>query len=234
MSPQLVAAQGLSVQGFRSMGVATGVKKGRPDLALIVSDVPDTVAAAVFTQNAFAAAPVHLGRQHVADGNLQAIVVNAGNANACTGRQGLRDALQMAQETADALGIQKEQVLVCSTGIIGHKLPMDKVVPGIHGCAARLDEGHGTEAAHAILTTDSGPKEARRTFQANGITYTLAGIAKGAGMIHPNMATMLGFVVTDAPIARGGVQRACRRPWMSASTRSASMATNPPTTPAPC
>ena len=208
MSPLLLASKGLSVAGFRSMGVATGVKKNRPDLALIVSDVPNTAAAAVFTQNAFAAAPVHLGRQHVADGHLQAIVINAGNANACTGRQGLRDALRMAQTTADALGIAKEEVLVCSTGIIGHKLPMDKIVPGIAECAARLDDGHGTEAAHAILTTDSGPKEARRTFQANGHTYTLAGIAKGAGMIHPNMATMLGFVVTDAPVARSAIKQA--------------------------
>lgn len=208
MSPQLLAPTGLRVQGFRSMGVATGVKSGRPDLALIVSDVPDTVAAAVFTQNAFAAAPVHLGRQHIADGRLRAIVVNAGNANACTGRQGLRDALEMAQLTGDALGIRKEEVLVCSTGIIGRPLPMDKIRPGIQDCANRLDEGDGQQAAHAILTTDSGPKQATRSFEANGTTYTIAGIAKGAGMIHPNMATMLGFLLTDAPVDRRSAQQA--------------------------
>ncbi|MGB1586447.1 MAG: bifunctional glutamate N-acetyltransferase/amino-acid acetyltransferase ArgJ [Thermoplasmatota archaeon] len=211
MSPQLLAPTGLQVQGFRSMGVATGVKNGRPDLALIVSDVPGTVGAAVFTQNAFAAAPVHLGRQHVADGHLQAIVINAGNANACTGRQGLRDALQMSQTTGDALGIAKEQVLVCSTGIIGRPMPMDKILPGITQCAQRLDEGTGQEAAHAILTTDSGPKQALRRFTANGHEYTIAGIAKGAGMIHPNMATMLGFLVTDAPVARRAIQPALQQ-----------------------
>lgn len=201
MSPQLAAPSGLlSVPGFRAMGVATGVKTGRPDLAIIHSIHPGTSAAAVFTQNAFAAAPVHVGRQHVADGRIQAIVVNAGNANACTGRQGLRDCLTMADEAATALGLKREQVLVCSTGIIGRPMPMDKIVPGIHACADVLDDGVGGEAALAILTTDSGPKEVQSEFTIDGVTYHIAGIAKGAGMIHPNMATMLAFLVTDAAV----------------------------------
>ena len=201
MSPQLMADVHLhQVPGFRAMGVATGVKKERADLAIIVSDVPGTTGAAVFTQNAFAAAPVHVGRQHAGDGDLRAIVVNSGNANACTGRQGLRDALTMAEEAAAALGVEKEQILVCSTGIIGRPMPMAKIVPGIHECAKQLDAAKGNEASLAILTTDSGPKTAHRVFRANGRDYQIAGIAKGAGMIHPNMATMLGFMVTDAPI----------------------------------
>lgn len=201
MSPQLEAYQGLmTVPGFRATGYATGVKTGRPDLAIIHSTHPNTTAAAVFTQNAFAAAPVHVGRQHVADGRIQAIVINAGNANACTGRQGLRDCLTMADEAAQALGLKREQILVCSTGIIGRPMPMDKIVPGIHAAVATLDDAVGGEAALAILTTDSGPKEAQATFTIDGVEHHIAGMAKGAGMIHPNMATMLGFLVTDANV----------------------------------
>jgi len=201
VSPKLAAPEGiLAVEGFRAMGVAAGLKADRPDVALIVSDRPGTQGAAVFTQNAFAAAPVHISRQHVADGDVRAIVVNAGNANACTGRQGLRDALRMARLTAEVLDLAPEQVVVASTGIIGRPLPMDKVEAGIRDCAARLGEAKGSEAAHAILTTDSGPKEVARTAAACGRTFRVAGIAKGAGMIHPDMATMLAFLVTDAPV----------------------------------
>ncbi len=182
------------------MGVHAGIKKARRDVALIVSDAPATVGAAVFTQNAFAAAPVHVSRQHVANGDVRAIVVNSGNANACTGRQGLRDALSMARTAAEQLGIQPEQVLVCSTGIIGRPLPLASVLAGIKDCASRLDHAVGGEAADAILTTDSGPKEASRTVTIDGIEYHVAGMAKGAGMIHPNMATMLALMATDAPV----------------------------------
>ncbi len=199
--PQLVQPEGvLAVPGFRAMGVHAGLKKERPDVGLIVCDGPSPAGAAVFTQNAFAAAPVHVSRQHVANGDVRAIVVNSGNANACTGRQGLRDALGMARLTAQELGIQPEQVVVCSTGIIGRPMPMDKIKQGIHLCAASLDDAAGGEIAQAIMTTDSGPKQALEHVEAGERRFTVAGIAKGAGMIHPNMATMLGFLVTDAPV----------------------------------
>ncbi len=199
---RLALSEGLhTIAGIRAMGVHAGIKKARRDMALIVSDVPGTVGAAVFTQNAFAAAPVHVSRQHVANGDVRAIVVNSGNANACTGRQGLRDALAMARTAATELGLEPEQVLVCSTGIIGRAMPMEAVLAGIHDCAKRLDNAVGGEAADAILTTDSGPKEAARTVEVDGVEYHVAGIAKGAGMIHPNMATMLALMATDAPVA---------------------------------
>jgi len=200
MSPRLQAPEGiLAVPGIQAMGIAAGIKKERRDVALIYSSVPST-GAAVFTQNAFAAAPVHISRQHVADGDIRAIVVNSGSANACTGRQGLRDALKMAEETASALGIRKDQVIVCSTGIIGRPLPMEKIIAGIQQCAIDLPNAVGGEAAQAILTTDSGPKQTVRTCKIDGKSVTIAGMAKGAGMIHPNMATMLAFMATDAAV----------------------------------
>ncbi len=209
MSPHLAASHGLlAVPGIRAMGVRAGLKKDRPDVAVIASSGLNTTAAAVFTQNAFAAAPVHVSRQHVADGDIRAIVVNSGNANACTGRQGLRDALRMAKVTADELGIKPEQVLVCSTGRIGIPLPIHKVEVGILDCIARLDDAVGSEVANAILTTDNGPKEASRKFMVGDLEYTLAGICKGAGMIHPNMATMLAFLVTDATIPAPALRQA--------------------------
>ncbi len=198
--PEL-AVSSFQVPGFQSMGVACGIKQsGRPDVALIVSEEPDTTVAMVSTQNPFAAAPVHVSRQHAANGQARAIVINSGNANACTGRQGLRDALTMARDTAEALGLDPEEVMVASTGIIGEPMPMDQVRAGIKDCAGRLGEGTGDEAAHAILTTDSGPKQTHAAIQVDGRTVTVAGIAKGAGMIHPNMATMLGFITTDASV----------------------------------
>ncbi|MGB0651911.1 MAG: bifunctional glutamate N-acetyltransferase/amino-acid acetyltransferase ArgJ [Thermoplasmatota archaeon] len=207
---QLIQHPGLrAVAGFRAAGVHCGLKKDRPDLALIVSDRP-AVGAVVTTQNAYAAAPVHVSRQHAADGDVRAIVVNAGIANACTGRQGLRDALEMARRTAGELGAEPEQVLVASTGIIGEPLPMEPIRDGIRSAAATLDEAAGDEAALAILTTDSGPKSTFATFEHDGRTYRLAGIAKGAGMVHPNLATMLSFLVTDAPVGPDDL-RGCLR-----------------------
>ncbi len=197
-----------SVKGFTAHGVHCGLKKQRPDLAIILSTVPNTQAAAVFTQNAFAAAPVHVSRQHVADGNIQAIVVNSGNANACTGRQGLRDAVEMASLTAERLGLEESQVFVCSTGRIGVSLPMEKIRAGIDACTKELPSAIGTEITQAIMTTDTGPKEAQTSFVVDGHEYNIAGIAKGAGMIHPNMATMLGFIATDAPIHAAHLRRA--------------------------
>ncbi len=197
-----------SVKGFKAHGVHCGLKKQRLDLAVILSTEPDTQAAAVFTQNAFAAAPVHVSRQHVADGNIQAIVVNSGNANACTGRQGLRDAVEMTARTAANLGLKEDQVFVCSTGRIGVPLPMEKIRAGIDACTNELPDSLGTEVTQAIMTTDTGPKEAQASIVVDGIEYNIAGIAKGAGMIHPNMATMLGFIATDAPVHAAHLRRA--------------------------
>lgn len=208
--PQLSLSDGLlQVPGIQATGVHAGLKSGgRPDVAIIHSLSERTTCAAVFTQNAFAAAPVHLSRQHVADGDIRAIVVNSANANACTGRQGLRDALEMARTTAACLGLDEKQVLVCSTGRIGVPMPIEKVLSGITKAAAELPDAVGGEVAQAILTTDSGPKQASTTFTIEGHTLQIAGISKGAGMIHPNMATMLGFIATDATIPASDLRAA--------------------------
>ncbi|HLF16827.1 MAG TPA: bifunctional glutamate N-acetyltransferase/amino-acid acetyltransferase ArgJ [Candidatus Thermoplasmatota archaeon] len=188
------------VPGFQAQGVHAEIKKKRRDVAVIVSDRPSK-GAAVFTKNAFAAAPVLVSRQHVQNGDIRAIVCNAGNANACTGEQGLADARAMADAAGQALGIEPDQVIVCSTGIIGRPLPLEKVVWGIEAAAQSLGEAKGGEAAEAITTTDSHPKTVFVEINVAGRAFHVAGIAKGAGMIHPNMATMLAFLVTDAPLS---------------------------------
>lgn len=195
----------LQVSGFRAAGFAAGIKRKKLDVALITSDGPASTAA-VFTQNAFRAAPVMVSRDHLAKGDIRAIVVNSGNANAATGEQGLKDAREMADLTAAELGLDPHQVLVSSTGLIGAPLPMQKIRAGIKACADRLDEGTGMEAAEAILTTDSSTKTAHRVVEADDRRFTVAGMAKGSGMIHPNMATMLAFLTTDAPVSQGDLQ----------------------------
>jgi glutamate N-acetyltransferase / amino-acid N-acetyltransferase len=187
------------VPGFKAQGVWAQIKKKSKDVCLIVSDRPSK-GAAVFTQNAFCAAPVLVSRENIENGDIRAIVCNAGNANAVTGEQGLADAREMAEVAAKALKLQPDQFIVCSTGIIGRPMPMDKVRAGIREAARTLDQAEGGEAAEAITTTDSRPKTVFVEVKANGRTFHIAGIAKGAGMIHPNMATMLAFLVTDAPL----------------------------------
>jgi glutamate N-acetyltransferase / amino-acid N-acetyltransferase len=186
-------------QGYTASGIACGLKpSGNLDLGVLVSDGP-AVAAGVFTTNRVQAAPVQLTRRHIRRGTTRAIVVNAGNANACTGKQGYADARAMAEQTARALSITKEKVLVNSTGIIGVPLDMEKVHRGIEAAIkARSAEGSDDFAA-AIMTTDTRPKTAEATLA----SARIAGFAKGAGMIAPEMATLLSFVVTDAPIERG-------------------------------
>lgn len=186
------------IAGLRAAGVAAGIKpSGRPDVALLVADAP-VACAGIFTQNRFAAAPVVVCREHLArsGGYVRALVVNSGNANACTGEQGLRDAREMCERVARALGCPVEQVLVCSTGVIGHALPMDKVRAGIDAALAALssEPEAGRRFLHAIMTTDAFPKE----HGAREGAVAVAGVCKGAGMIHPDMATMLAFVATDA------------------------------------
>jgi glutamate N-acetyltransferase/amino-acid N-acetyltransferase len=193
-------------KGFRAVGVHCGIKKVKKDLALIVSDVPAT-AAAVFTLNAVQAAPVVLSKQHHALGTpFRAIVVNSGNANACTGEHGYEHARTMAEVTAESLGISPSEVFVASTGVIGEPLPMEKVCAGIRSASALLSEADHESAAEAIMTTDTFVKSATATFESDGRTISIGGIAKGSGMIHPNMATMLAFITTDAAIERESFQ----------------------------
>lgn len=186
-------------KGYVANGVHCGIKRKRPDLALIVSET-EAAAAAVFTTNLVQAAPLHVSREHVAAGPLRAVVVNSGNANACTGEQGEADARRMAALAARAVGARTEQVAVASTGIIGQRLPMDKVEAGIDAVVAGLGPDKGTDAALAIMTTDTFAKEAAVELEIGGRTVRIGGMAKGSGMIHPNMATMLGFITTDAAV----------------------------------
>ena len=199
-----------SPSGFRAAGIHCGVKREKPDLALLVSEVPAS-AAGVFTTNKVKAAPVRYTQRAIAGGYARAVVVNSGNANACTGKRGLSDAGEMARITAGALGLETPLVLVASTGVIGVPLPMDAIRAGIPRAAMELSSD-GTTAARAILTTDSFPKTAAARAEIDGVEVTIGGMAKGAGMIHPNMATTLCFLTTDASVPpavlRGALKRA--------------------------
>ncbi len=188
-------------QGFSACGFTAGIKEsGLPDLAMLVSDRPAT-AAAVYTQNQSTAAPVHISKAHTANGSLRAAVVNSGNANCATGEQGLADAREMTQIAASRIGCEAGDVFVNSTGIIGHYLPMDLLRSAIPQLEPQADGG--ADFARSIMTTDTFQKEAVATFTANGVNYTIGGCAKGAGMIHPDMATMLAFFTSDAPVTAG-------------------------------
>jgi len=190
--------------GYRFAGIHSGLRAsepGRLDLALVVSDRP-AVAAGVFTQNRVCAAPVQVCRERLPATDARGIVICSGNANACTGQQGLDDARRMTALAANALGVNAKQMLVCSTGVIGRMLPMAVMEAGIPKAAHELAEGADAleRAARAILTTDTRVKVKTRTLNINGTVINLTGVAKGAAMIGPNMATMLAFVLTDAPI----------------------------------
>jgi glutamate N-acetyltransferase/amino-acid N-acetyltransferase len=197
----------LPIAGVR-LGIASaGIKKpGRRDITLIEL-APGSKAAGVFTQNRFCAAPVTLCRQHLAHGNIRALVINTGNANAGTGEEGLKRAHQTCEAVARLMGCADESVLPFSTGVILEPLPIDKILPALPAAQADLAPDHWAEAAHAIMTTDIVAKGASRQAQVGGKTVTVTGIAKGSGMIHPNMATMLGYVATDAAIAPALMQQ---------------------------
>jgi glutamate N-acetyltransferase/amino-acid N-acetyltransferase len=200
-------------KGFRAAGAYVGIKaEGRgPDLALLVSERP-AAAAAVFTTNLAQAAPVTVSREHLARsrGSARGIIVNSGCANACTGEAGLRDAREMARLLAAAIGCPDEQVLVASTGVIGVSLNVDRVREGLPSAIAALGADQGPTAARAIMTTDPFPKEAAARVSVNGSAITIGGMAKGSGMIEPMMATMLGFVTTDAAVPQPLLARALR------------------------
>lgn len=199
-----------SAKGFRAGGVAAGVRyEGRPDLGVISSDRP-CVSAAVFTTNVVQAAPLTVTREAVNTGDVRAVVVNSGNANAATGDQGLRNARRMQELMAELLGLGAREVAVASTGVVGEPLPMEKVEAGLREAVRSLGP-HGEEFAKAILTTDTRVKERAVRMELNGAAVTVGGAAKGSGMIHPNMATMLAFVTTDAAVEKNCLQEALRR-----------------------
>jgi glutamate N-acetyltransferase/amino-acid N-acetyltransferase len=195
--------------GFRAAAAAAGIKAEGPDVALLVADWGCS-AAAVFTTNRAQAAPVVVSREHLAAGQARAVVVNAGCANAGTGEQGLRDAREMAALVAGEIGCRPGEVVVASTGVIGVSLPMDKVRAGIAHAVPCLSRDGGAQAARAILTTDTRPKEAVVEFPLDGHRATIGAMAKGSGMIAPNMATMLAFFTTDAALDPRLLHRALR------------------------
>lgn len=190
-----------AARGFRASAVACGIRTKGNDVCLVVSDVPAT-AACVFTRNQVQAAPLAACRENLqaSGGRARAIVVNAGNANACTGEQGLVAARRTAGEAARLLGLEARDVLVASTGVIGQQLPLEKLLGGLPQAVAELSIEGGAAAAKAIMTTDIVPKESGRMLVTRGGSVTIGGMAKGSGMIHPDMATTLAFVTTDAVV----------------------------------
>ncbi len=197
-------------RGF-SFGIAEAAikKPGRPDLALIYSR-EDSVAAGVFTTNKVKGAPVKLDIERIRSGRARAIVVNSGNANVCTGRKGMMDAKEMARIAALELGIDEEAVYVASTGVIGTPMPMERIRPKIASMAGALNSGFFEDVARAIMTTDTFPKYAARSFKLGGREVRIAAVAKGSGMIHPNMATMLCFIITDIRAEKAVLDRALK------------------------
>jgi len=202
-----------AAKGFKAAAMAAGIKyKDRKDMAMIYSEVP-CKAAAAFTTNIVKAAPVKWDKVIVDNSPYaQAVVINAGIANACTGEEGLRYCMETAEAAAESLSISVSSVLVASTGVIGKQLPMDRIVAGVKAMAPVLDGSResGTSAAMAIMTTDTVKKEAAVQFKAGGKTITIGGMCKGSGMIHPDMCTMLSFVTTDAAISKELLQEALR------------------------
>lgn len=194
-------------KGFHANGKHVGLKKRKLDLALLYSEVPAT-AAAVYTLNQVQAAPLSVTKEAIAvENKVQAVIVNSGNANACTGIKGLKDALEMQQLTADLLNIPSHYVAVSSTGVIGQLMPMNTLREGINNMTLEDEEGFKNFAT-AILTTDTCTKTSSYQFEIDGQTITISGVSKGSGMIHPNMATMLAFVTTDANIEASALQKA--------------------------
>ncbi len=196
-----------SPKGFLAAAIHAGIKPGREkDMALLVSLLPADAAGA-FTTNQVKAGPVRVSQQHLKNGKVRAVILNSGNANACTGVRGIADAKKMTAETALALKSKPHEILVCSTGRIGVPLPIRKVVRGIRLLAKKLGVGRGSLAARAIMTSDTVRKEAAVRLTLGGRRVTIGAMAKGAGMIHPNMATMLCVVTTDAAVDRKTLER---------------------------
>jgi len=197
-------------KGFKAAGLRSGVKKKRNDLGLIFSEIPAN-AAAVYTLNAIQAAPLHITKASIQNGRkIQAVIANSGNANACTGAQGEQDAKMMQQKTAELLSIPEGLVAVASTGVIGVPMPMDIITPAIDQLQPAATPAAAEQFSAAILTTDTFPKTTCYEAKIDGKVVTLAGTAKGSGMIKPNMATMLGFFTTDAAVEQDALQQALK------------------------
>ena len=212
MSIRKISGGVCAAKGFKAAGVPAKIKyEGRNDVALVVADAP-CAATAVFTTNAVAAAPVLYDRVVVKGGKVQAILANSGCANACTGEAGYKDAELSALATAGELGISPKHVLVASTGVIGRRLPMDRLLAGMKDAAGKLarSEEAGLAAEKAVMTTDTKPKQAAVQTKIGGKTVTVGGMCKGSGMIEPNMATMLGFITTDAAVTPAMLRRALK------------------------
>jgi glutamate N-acetyltransferase/amino-acid N-acetyltransferase len=193
--------------GFRAAGLAAGIKRsGASDMTLVVNEGPSTVAAGVFTRNKVKAAPVLWSQQVLTEQSLRAVVLNSGGANACTGPEGFQDTHATAERVAKRLDIGAIEVAVCSTGLIGERLPMPKILSGVDSLVAGLDRGPDSDldAATAVMTTDSVPKQVAKTTSA----WTIGGFAKGAGMCAPNMATMLSLITTDAALSKADADAA--------------------------
>jgi glutamate N-acetyltransferase/amino-acid N-acetyltransferase len=196
-----------AARGFLAAGIAAGIKEsGQPDLAVVINDGPCDAAAGVFTANRVKAAPVLWTQQVAAGGRVRAVVLNSGGANACTGPDGFADTHDTAERLAKALSASAGEIAVCSTGLIGERLPMDRLLPGVDAAAAAASASGGAAAADAIRTTDTVPK----TFQAAGAGYTIGGMAKGAAMLAPALATMLAVLTTDADLSAGELDAALR------------------------
>jgi glutamate N-acetyltransferase/amino-acid N-acetyltransferase len=201
-----------AAKGFRAAAISCGIKNPkieRLDLALIVSDVP-TVTDGLFTTNQVKAAPVRLCMQHLKESDIRAIIANSGNANACTGIRGIQDAKAMARATGEALGIRQRQVLVGSTGIIGMPMPIERITPRVQELSEKLTAKGSEAASRAIMTSDTKPKTYAIEVPCAGGSFRVGGIAKGAGMICPNMATMLCFITTDAKVGKAEMNKAVR------------------------
>jgi glutamate N-acetyltransferase/amino-acid N-acetyltransferase len=199
-----------AARGFKAAGAACGLKKnGNRDLALVVSDVRAT-AAGIFTNNVVKGHSLRWSRNNIARGTARAVVINSGCANACVGEQGDMDARLMAETASALIGCDAKDVMLGSTGVIGIRLDMDKIKTGIEEAFSLLSEDGGADAARAIMTTDTFPKEAAETYQWKGSVVTVGGMAKGSGMIHPDMATMISVITTDAAISREMLDKALR------------------------
>ncbi|WP_312941198.1 bifunctional glutamate N-acetyltransferase/amino-acid acetyltransferase ArgJ [Oscillibacter sp.] len=209
MAYQVIQGGVTAPKGFMAGAVYAGIKsrkKEKPDVAVLYSEQP-CACAACFTTNKFCAAPVILGREILKKGKARAIVINSGNANAATGEQGIRDAKLVETETEKLLGLGEDEVFVCSTGVIGQRLPVDKVLDGVRRVVPSLSADKGTEAAWAIMTTDTVRKESAYELTLSSGTIRIGAMAKGSGMIHPNMATMLAYVTTDAKADSADLQK---------------------------
>ncbi len=206
----IITGNVVSPKGFKACGNAIGLKKSKKDMAIIVSDVPCN-AAGCFTTNVVKAAPVQWDMKTVGN-KIKGVVVNSGNANACTGKQGLKDTEDTAEKLASLTGVSAENILVCSTGVIGVNLPMDIILKGIDDTFALLGDSadKGDMAAEAIMTTDTYAKKAAVEIEVGGKTVTIGGMAKGSGMINPNMATMLCFITTDCAISKEMLNKALK------------------------